>query len=121
MHGQRKRLNVEGISATLLDRAATDWGKLPIWVQPSLSFGVPIGDERTKLEMSPMTIEYAKAYGVERLAHAHMKRQQHQAVLVNRARRIPTNHPIGRAVRNLLTYINKHPSKISSPAPALRR
>ena len=53
-----------------------------------------------------MTTDYVKAYRNERMAHAHMKRQQREAVRVNRANRIVSaDHPIRTTAGNRLIKI----------------
>ncbi len=63
-----------------------------------------------------MTTEYVKAYRNERMAHAHMKRQQREAVLVNRANEIASaDQSIRTAAGNRLIKIGERLSKTPSP------
>ncbi len=63
-----------------------------------------------------MTTEYVKAYRNERMAHAHMKRQQRKAVLVNRANKIASaDQSIRTGAGNRLIKIGERLSKTPSP------
>ena len=63
-----------------------------------------------------MTTEYVKAYRNERMAHAHMKRQQRKAVLVNRANKIASaDQSIRTGAANRLIKIGERLSKTPSP------
>ncbi len=63
-----------------------------------------------------MTADCVKAYRNERMAHAHMKRQQREAVRVNRASRIVSaDHPIRTTAGNRLIKIGERLSRTPSP------
>ncbi len=69
--------------------------------------------------MTMMTLEFAKAYGNERMAHAQMKRQQREAVLAHRTQRVVSgDHPIRVAIGNGLINIGEHLSKKPKPMPS---
>jgi hypothetical protein len=69
--------------------------------------------------MSEMTTDHVNAYRNERMAHAHLKRQQREAVLANRANRAAApKHPMRTAAGNRLIGIGKRLAKTSSPMSA---
>ncbi len=66
-----------------------------------------------------MSTDYVKAYRNERMIHAHLKRQQREAVLANRAKRIayadqPIRSVVGYQLINIGEFLSKAPSQVSS-------
>ena len=55
-----------------------------------------------------MTIDYAKAYSNERMVHAHMKRQQREAVRAYKTTRSGTAHPIRTTIGERFINIGEH-------------
>lgn len=84
-----------------------------------VSLGFLSTTARTQKEMSEMTTDHVNAYRNERMAHAHLKRQQREAVLANRANKVAyAHHPIRTAAGNRLISIGKRLAKTSSPMSA---
>ena len=65
-----------------------------------------------------MTIEYAKAYSNERIAHAQTRRRQRESVLGHRPTRNSTIHRVRAAVGNQLISIGERLSATSLPVPS---
>ncbi len=65
-----------------------------------------------------MTIEYANAYSNERIAHAHAKRLQREAMLMHKASRDSWVRPIRTAVGTRLINIGERLSTVRPPVPS---
>ncbi len=67
-----------------------------------------------------MNIDYAKAYGNERMAHAQIRRRQREAVLADRTARNVSRRRIRGAVGNVLILLGERLSGTHPPqAPAV--
>ena len=63
-----------------------------------------------------MTIDYAKAYSNEIIAHASMKRRQREALLTYKATRSLARRPIRTAIGDQLINIGEHLSNTPPPS-----
>jgi hypothetical protein len=70
-----------------------------------------------------MNLEYAKAYGTERQAHAAVKRFQREVASVGRTRRVTLGGPsiqtsLGKALIRIGMKLSEHPTRPSSATGA---